>query len=155
MKFCNHATIARFVTILFSLLNMVDADARVKVEIISTQDKIAVVKIVGKIKSEEDLELKQELAKLHGTGYSLKLNAIVLDTGGGSGYCLGVLTGPLTWTMRPMLPSHPGKSPTTTARSPSLQRRFIVSSSTPKVWHQTSRGTPVQRFSSICESPCN
>ena len=46
-------------TILFGLLNMVETDARVKVEIISTQDKIAVVKIVGKIKSEEDLELKQ------------------------------------------------------------------------------------------------
>lgn len=85
VKFCNKATIARSVTVLIGLLNMVETDARVKVEIISTQDKIAVVKIVGKIKSEEDLELKQELAKLHGAGYSLKLNAIVLDTGGGSG----------------------------------------------------------------------
>ena len=59
VTFFNKATIARSVTILFGLLNMVETDARVKVEIISTQDKIAVVKIVGKIKSEEDLELKQ------------------------------------------------------------------------------------------------
>ena len=73
----------------------------------------------------------------------------------GSGYWFGILIGPLTSTIRPMLASHLGKSPTITARSPSLQRKFIACSSTPVVWHRTCRGTHAQRFSSIYESPRN
>ena len=61
------------------------AQARVEVDILSAQDKTAVVRVVGQIQEGEDEQLKQELLALQQAGYRLKLNAIVLDSPGGSG----------------------------------------------------------------------
>ena len=61
------------------------AQARVEVDILSARDKTAVVRVVGQIQEGEDEQLKQELLTLQQAGYRLKLNAIVLDSPGGSG----------------------------------------------------------------------
>lgn len=61
------------------------AQARIQVDILSAQDKTAVVRVVGRIQEGEDEQLKQELLTLQQGGYRLKLNAIVLDSPGGSG----------------------------------------------------------------------
>jgi hypothetical protein len=68
-----------------ALANADVAQARIQVDILSAQDKTAVVRVVGRIQEGEDEQLKQELLTLQQAGYRLKLNAIVLDSPGGSG----------------------------------------------------------------------
>lgn len=58
--------------------------AKVKVEIIDTNSKIASIKIVERIEYEEEIRFIEEYKKLIDGGYSLKLNAVVLDTAGGN-----------------------------------------------------------------------
>jgi hypothetical protein len=62
------------------------AFAKVKVEVISEKEKVAVLKIVEKIEHEENEEFIFQYNKLVDAGYKLKLNAIVLNTAGGNGY---------------------------------------------------------------------
>lgn len=84
MKSWSNNIIIWLITIVFCLTEVGYANATVKVEIVSTRNKVAVVKILGRIHEGEDLNLQQELLILQRWGYSLKLNAIVLDSLGGS-----------------------------------------------------------------------
>lgn len=60
--------------------------AKVKVEIVDSKQKIAVLKIVEKIEYEEEELFITEYNKLIENGYKLKLNAVVLNSVGGNGY---------------------------------------------------------------------
>lgn len=75
----------RSTLIIFSALIFTNlSNASIVVERLDSVRKIATIKILDKIKYEEEDVLKNELDKLESEGYKLKLNAIQVNTRGGN-----------------------------------------------------------------------
>ena len=75
----------QFLKLLIILL-VFDVNAKIIVEKIDFPKKVAIVKVVQRIQYEEDLIFKKVLDQLSEQGFSIKNNAIVFDTQGGSSH---------------------------------------------------------------------
>lgn len=73
-----------FVALCFLLC--IDAQSKIVVEKVDFPKKVAIVKVVQRIQYEEDLIFKKLLDQLSEQGFSIKNNAIVFDTKGGSSH---------------------------------------------------------------------
>lgn len=74
---------------LFLLLSLasfsLQSNAKISVEIVDAEKKIAAIKVIDKILPDEEVDFIEELDKLQADGYKLKLNAVVLNSAGGNG----------------------------------------------------------------------
>ena len=60
--------------------------AKVTVEYTKSHKLLAIVKVKGEIKYDDEIEFAKELENVYQRGYKLKLNAVVLNTKGGNVY---------------------------------------------------------------------
>ena len=77
-------TLFRFVAALGIATWSFTASAGIYVDKVEHPKKVAILKIEGRIKYEDDLQFQRILDEIKSDGYKIKLNSVVLNTAGGS-----------------------------------------------------------------------